>query len=197
MINNYIEIAERLIAKRFNPNQVKVFISSDFNELITFIQCDDKSKHNIFYVQLNGNYYTIEYNGLKIDINNLEVFEIIYDNLLTSQYLKISELPMACTNNRNFNIDLLNIDNFIKIFNYTADNFSNGERAENVSLKKINDELEINFNIDFGRYGLFRDNIIYINNRGNYNIYLCDKLDGSDFEAELSKEILNLIIISK
>ena len=61
-------------------------------------------------------------------------------------------------------------ENFFEI----SEDIMNGEKIENIKIKESDDNLEILFDVDCGRYGLHRNCGLKISNKGNIKIDIDD-----------------------
>ena len=112
--------------------------------------------------------------------------------LYSNSYLET--LPSKMSYDFKFDINKLKGDWLIDKFNELA---PNSETAENVNFVfEGNGNVRIKFDIDCGRYGYWRGQIVRINERGNVCVDISDcPLEGNGLDDELMNAIIEQIKI--
>ena len=93
-----------------------------------------------------------------------------------------------------FNLDLLTKELFETTFHDISSNYSNNEKLEDVRLERTESILSILFNVDCGRYGLHRNNIIRVYKNGEIRPDLAEHIEGGDLEGQLKRRLKKLLL---
>ena len=196
----------------------------DFDELS--IKCDmrgitiliHRSNCLTFYIEddcfLVGPIYSRQ--G-KIKISSLETFREVVIQLINDEFIPtiydlykkttynedghqipfIKTLPSKLVKKDNkLDFNLITKEWLTEKFYEISSDVMNGEYIENVLSQKLKDGLFITFDVNCGRYGLYRNHSISIGNRGEIKIDLFDTpVEGCGIESGLEEEIEKLLDI--
>lgn len=70
----------------------------------------------------------------------------------------------------------------------------NGEIIQKVKIEKSDYGMNITFNLNCDRYGVYKNKSIQINNRGGVKVDLYDTpVEGCGIESQLKEEIYNIL----
>ena len=78
---------------------------------------------------------------------------------------------------------------FISKFDELAEEFSNSEIVNDISISEENGETVIKFTVDHDGYGVHKHSITIDQNSGTVNMCLNDIIEGGDLERELEKAL--------
>lgn len=108
---------------------------------------------------------------------------------------KIKELPETMKDKANkVQLDRLTNTWFEGKFNEVTSLCMNSETAQRIEIHKVEEGVEIDFEINCGRYGR-HDGRVSVNDRGGIKINLDETpIEGSEVEGELKKSISKLIL---
>jgi hypothetical protein len=206
----YIDIINETLDEKYGT---KLFEVSTSDEIIDIIQIQSR-KGFTFYME-NGNYvinlpflydkrdYYGNYRPLRpIPINNLEFFKYILNIVIEKELSHIlidcyeggilKELP-KCLKQFQIKYDLskLSEDIFVKYFNEATEDESNGEKCDVLMYAITENGIEIEFEVDCGRWGVHDGGRVSISTTGRIYVTLPEIIEGGGVEDELIEKLKN------
>lgn len=173
----------------------------------------------IFDLRIEDNNLLVNFDKIKLKINNLDVIrdcvrQMIQQILIPEINILYKETTYDSSGHKvpfikNFPKKLkkvekqLNFDAITKgwlrsTFKKISEELMNGEIIEKVKIEKTDYGMNIIFNLNCDRYGVYKNKSIQINNRGGVKVDLYDTpVEGCGIESQLEEEIYNIITNGK
>ena len=201
-MQKYIDSATKLIAQRFNPEEVTVLSGQGDNELITRVICNNNAHdiYNCFRISIVDGKYTLygsRHDNVELKVDNIEIFEQLYDVMLTDNVVRdlrrlyrlgcFTDIPKGSgAEPKKMNFNLLTAANFKVAFKESTELVMNTETADNVKFQRFNDNVIITFDV-YDRDSIYKKNTITLNDRGLFKMDICEKLEGCGLDGVIQK----------